>query len=98
MRISDWSSDVCSSDLEVPAPGPDRRPAGDGVARPDDRARLRDPAAPRPGAAAAGRAAGPGDRDRVHEPDPAGPEGRPDRGRGAESGSASLREGVCQYV
>src|SRR3546814_14540842 len=29
MRISDWSSDVCSSDLEI---GADRGPAGDGAA------------------------------------------------------------------
>src|SRR3546814_13024091 len=26
MRISDWSSDVCSSDLATPAPLPSRRP------------------------------------------------------------------------
>src|SRR3546814_11670417 len=37
MRISDWSSDVCSSDLASPAPLP---PAGEGGAQRRVRARL----------------------------------------------------------
>src|SRR3546814_8201775 len=50
MRISDWSSDVCSSDLQPaahphcggehhPSPGPRRPQAGPGLVRPGDRGR-----------------------------------------------------------
>src|SRR3546814_19522931 len=52
MRISDWSSDVCSSDLADPADdhqGPARRPAA-GLRRRLQRARLAVRRGPRPGA------------------------------------------------
>src|SRR3546814_2554532 len=56
MRISDWSSDVCSSDLRPPAPPATRPPpsASTGISRPasvhrDSRSRRRaNPGAPNP--------------------------------------------------
>src|SRR3546814_5272004 len=46
MRISDWSSDVCSSDLAAPDESRDRTAVADG--RPDRRARRRPAAAAHP--------------------------------------------------
>src|SRR3546814_17097786 len=43
MRISDWSSDVCSSDLAIPTPGPARSASRPGRAR-----RPRSPPSPAP--------------------------------------------------
>src|SRR3546814_16969998 len=91
MRISDWSSDVCSSDLLQPVrlAGAVAVPQGqagtaDGAARAPER--RRDPGGP-----AAGRdAVAPLLRDSDREPGhylPRHPIGR-----------ASLRERVCQYV
>src|SRR3546814_7565741 len=39
MRISDWSSDVCSSDLRVPPPRGRNFPAAQATPRPDRRRR-----------------------------------------------------------
>src|SRR3546814_4579477 len=86
MRISDWSSDVCSSDLDctdgvaaVLEPGDDPAPVGGvrpGAVHEDDR-RL--------------RLARPFRRRAVSLRSD-------DLGRGEEIGRASCRERVCQYV
>src|SRR3546814_5992554 len=85
MRISDWSSDVCSSDLRVPAARDGAQRRGAGAAAPGPRraaanraARLRlversEAALPRPGDAHQSLSAG-------------------------EIGRASCRERVCQSV
>src|SRR3546814_7577287 len=82
MRISDWSSDVCSSDLERAHPA-ERAGARAGALQPRPGAvRLRGLARP-PGAAAQGRELHAAPAEAV---------------RRVEIGRASCRERVCQYV
>src|SRR3546814_5604095 len=100
MRIRDWSSDVCSSDLRLPGQGrlwPRRGEGGGAPARPAggraDRARD----------AAAGWRAGTQRGEQLSRPDTASlgrPGGRdPTGGEGpGENGRASCRERVCKYV
>src|SRR3546814_5156759 len=59
MRISDWSSDVCSSDLPVPRPTRGRRAAPRDSLRPagSPSSPARDPRGPRPAAPEARRGA-----------------------------------------
>src|SRR3546814_5029099 len=92
MRISDWSSDVCSSDLHGPGLG--AHPAGDTTG-----VRARAPEGV--------EAVGPLDRPPgiLRDPQPfeaggafAKPDGRAERGEGGEVGRASGRERVCQSV
>src|SRR3546814_6309488 len=95
MRISDWSSDVCSSDL--PGPGV----AGARGARHHDGGRKRPPAADAeecPQGLRTCRATGCEGFRRLPPADGAAPA---HRGRGARqdrSERASCRERVCQYV
>src|SRR3546814_14476643 len=87
MRISDWSSDVCSSDL--------RSPQGTVVGRPGPLPVLQAAGKGKVRMAVAGRRQGGGDAGA------AGDAGRGDRLADAEAdliGSASCRERVCQYV
>src|SRR3546814_15831591 len=89
MRISDWSSDVCSSDLLWPArawsdspPARTTTSAGHSAAPPQTPARLTARTAPpRP----------------AHGSDAMPMQHRPDTAR-AEIGRASCRERECQYV
>src|SRR3546814_6971775 len=87
MRISDWSSDVCSSDLHVHGPG---IPRGQG---PGHRARQQ-VAAGRLGREAEGRRKA---HHRVQALVQADQRALP-RGFLAEIGRASCRERECQYV
>src|SRR3546814_4258131 len=84
MRISDWSSDVCSSDLRAPA-GPDaawpQRAVPAGAAALAACAGVPAGRLPAPGARAARLPVGVGDAV-----------------CGLEIGRASCRERVCQYV
>src|SRR3546814_14765601 len=99
MRISDWSSDVCSSDLDP------HRAAPDGAQRQEVR-RRRGIALDRDGARAAiGRArldgeAAPAVAPHLHAVAGHPVEGDLDIGLGnqLEIGRASCRESVCQYV
>src|SRR3546814_1846194 len=82
LRISDWSSDVCSSDLSI---------------RPRRPRRARDRSSARAGAgdrAWSRRRGGGGGSER---PGSRRPRGRVHRHRGGQIGRASCRERVCQY-
>src|SRR3546814_16880569 len=100
MRISDWSSDVCSSDLDLRLPGAALRRACGELSADRGRPRARPPAAaPAPLPQQAVRAE---HRPRAPAPDPPGAApGLALREAGdlqAEIGSASCRERVYQYV
>src|SRR3546814_2341717 len=87
MRISDWSSDVCSSDLRDGA-----EPAG---TRTMDRVRsvqLQPKYPDRCPDAATGQQSDPHAPEPGAEPDQSGPQS------GHQIGRASCRERVCQYV
>src|SRR3546814_19671811 len=103
MRISDWSSDVCSSDLWADNAAVQDRETGQ-VRLPRRAGAGAEPTGPADGRALQiqGQAAGPS-ADRQREA--GAPEGRPvaqhhrRRAAGsAEIGRASCRESVCQYV
>src|SRR3546814_13145688 len=97
MRISDWSSDVCSSDLVAVWHSPSGTPPGDGSA-------LGGPQEGRPLAAAVEHEVGAGGvgGERAGQEDHGAGDvvGRaePGGGHGGEIGRASCRERVCQYV
>src|SRR3546814_19742314 len=96
MRISDWSSDVCSSDL----PGAGHRAHGLGVAsglgRVGELRAAEEGEPPRPDRAGSRRADGlPGTQHVPRPHEPAYPGGRV---RSAEIGRAPCRESVCKYV
>src|SRR3546814_14870120 len=99
MRISDWSSDVCSSDL--PAPGDARTGAGSGA----ERERIVAVLGKRTRAPVEflGQAAFGGSKQHLLFRKPGGgvhlePESVQPADRLASTGSASCRERVCQYV
>src|SRR3546814_9306848 len=83
MRISDWSSDVCSSDLEGRLPGD-----------PGAEARMR---GQRGGIEGRDAAPGEGDAPLAQEGIGLVPQAR-EAEAAAEIGRASCRERVCQYV
>src|SRR3546814_1541636 len=87
MRISDWSSDVCSSDLGMSQPGLAAAERADDVGQWPDIGQFEPFAAPGPG-----QVEGDGGRHGLrHQP------GQRADG-GGKIGRASCRERVCQYV
>src|SRR3546814_10977501 len=88
MRISDWSSDVCSSDLAVSADAGGQQAAAAGVRQADD-------LLPADDADAGGDPRHPADH---HAAGPAGVPAPAGRRFAMEIGRASCRERGCQYV
>src|SRR3546814_2395257 len=85
MRISDWSSDVCSSDLLTPLLWMQRKPSSKKQAACHEPIRFLQVSRPFAGAALDMRSAAAGSPPQAH-------------GIGKKIGRASCRERVCQYV